>query len=698
MKSFILICLSISLPFLVFENHPGLAQNKKQLAKKMESSLISDDVRDSISHGQWKKVEESLKPLIGSVEKTSEPVMYWYGVSLFEQQKYSASIGPLTGAFKKKPQSVATARYLARAGFRTRSTKTIEDVLEKFPQDEVILNALGRRYFSQFLQLFSKKREADNSLAYENLSRSIRAFRKSIAANENFVDAHKRLALALHWADDESHAVRELLIADRLGALGFDSYSLLGKCYSALGDHERAETAYAAALKTNPKNWERLEWERAMALRKAGNHAEAVEILREIFRRDHAHKRVRFELGKAAYDSGDYSLALFAFNQAFQVDNSLDALVWSAKCSYDLGQDKLALKIIGRAFETRKKNTAQGNEPYYPHFWHFVKGQILFQQKDYRNAVTHLEKALEDWKSNMEYASWTVLAFKRLNDPYGLVRVAKYVGKNGHPQEALKLVDGVRKGWFFPPSKDHRGKRYRGGLSWYMFRAVAEIYESQNQYRSAFIMNQQGGINSKQDVRNSAGWIAFRAGEIQEAENIFKVYLEREKTEKYRQFSHHGLAFIAIHNGNAEEARRHARKLVTKRLSYFKETLLKRADLLAGDTSVVEKFDTLDLLGVYGDWFSGSGLARGLFVKGLFPKSPLEKTIPGLQAKDVILQVGSQKLINEAGLVALRKLPVPSKPVTVLVRRGRRYFEVKVDFNQVRELLQTSLVKKETKQ
>lgn len=671
-----------------------------QDSAKIDSS-IPKEAAEAIEAGNWEKVVTVLKPLAAEKE-TSEPVQYWYGVAQFHREEYSRlCIDALKKALKANPKSKITAQYLARAGSkmtdRKEAIKTIQPVLEAFGNDPVILRAMGKAQARLYLSTYWSYRDVTEPGIY--LEKAREYLEKAIAINPSDYQAHIDLVEVLDLTQDSATAIKHILIADRLEPLGHEAYVMLGQMYSEMGEHSRAADALKIAIELAPAKVKEVELDLGMELLEAKRSGEAVEVFRNIFKRNNMSRKVRFLLGRAAYEDGDYPLALFGFREAYKIDQNLEGLVWSARCAYDLGQDELAVKLVNRAIKEGKERAGEGKEFRIDRLWHFVRGRALWQMGDKKAAINDLEEAARRDPSNEEYARWAIYGFRQLNDPFGVVRVAKQYGLKGHAREALDVIRQLEQMWTMtPPQKDHRGKEYRGGITRQTMIAIAELYDELNLSKAAAVMCYMSGYNSRASVNSWASWLMYRGGNSPEAERMFNV-LAKGRTDSYKQQGFKGLAFMALLRRDGEAARKNAEAITVDYYKPMVTTTLKWADVFSDKAEAVKKLDKFDMLGIYGTSLDGWKFKCGLAILGFIPGSPLKKAEPPVRPRDVVVRVGKRYLNCWASVENLRKEEIPEGKTPVVIRRGDKMFEVYVDFSAVRKQLAEEMSnKKETTQ
>jgi len=119
---------------------------------------------------------------------------------------------------------------------------------------------------------------------------------------------------ALERGDTDSarRDLQRLLLEDARFAPGWD---LLGRCYEAQGELEKAGDCYRKAMRLDRRNWRsRYNW--GAALHRAGHVSEAGRWLREAARLAPAERCIHRLLGLCSFDLGDYEEALASFNRA----------------------------------------------------------------------------------------------------------------------------------------------------------------------------------------------------------------------------------------------------------------------------------------------------------------------------------------------------------------------------------------------
>ncbi len=656
---------------------------------------IPPEAAGAIEAADWEKVTEILGPLADANEVT-EPVHYWYAVARFHQEEHpDSTVEHLKAALEANPASLTTARYLARAATRMvvyeQALQAIGLALDAFGDDPVILRCAGRVEIKLHRSAY-KGAYRDVTNAAIHLQNAQEYLIEAIAIDPSNWQARLDLAEVYSRSGQYESAIEHLLIVDRLQPLGHEVYVMLGQMYAKTGDHSRAADAFQIAIELAPAKASEIEWDLGQSLLEAGRSAEAVEIFRKVYQRNNMSTTVRFMFGRAAYDDEDYPLALFGFREAYTVDHNLDALVWSARCAYDLGQDEMAIQLVNRAIEEGKQRAGEDKEFDVDALWHFVRGRALWQTGDKKAAIDDLEAAALDDSDNAEYARWAVYAFRQLKDPYGVVRIAKAHGLRNDPAEAMKVIRAIRPMWrILPPRKDHRGKRYWGGIAGQSQIALAELYDKQGYSRTAAALCYSAGYKSTGYVNSWVSWLMYRGGNSPEAERMFRKLARTGKTDIYKQQGLRGLAFMALRRRDGQAARQSAEAVTGEYYQPIITTILKWADVFDNEADAVEQLDTFDLLGIYSTWLRGFKFERGLSIQGFIPGSPLVRTNPPLRPSDVVIRVGTRHLSAWESVERLRKEDVPEGETPVLVRRGERMFEVSVDFaaarGEIRELI-----------
>jgi len=653
------------------------------VARGAEQPALPDGALDAIQAGEWEKLSSLLAPLTKDGADPGEQVRHWYGVALFHQGKMGEAIPQFTAAIKANPRCVTSGQYLARAGRAAKSDEAIETAVAAFPADSVVLGEAAQHFFRRYYwYMHPRSTEGERRTGRKRLRRGIELARTAVALDPANTDARVFLAKALKEAGHYDEAIENLLIADRIRPLGWEAYLLLADCFEWVSDWSSAAECYVAVAKTAPVQAHSANWLRAMALWRADRDDEAVEAFRQFFRDDFMHTKVRYYLGRAAYDAGDYPLALFAFRESYQADSKLDALAWSARCAYELGQDELALQLIDRAIAEGK---GRDKDFYVYSSWNFTRGRALWQLGRKKEAAVELEEAARK-VSTKDHVTWAIHAFQELDDPFGIIRVVRWYGREGHAKEAIPLLAEVPKLYPGFRFRDHRGKHYTGGVPYQTSVAVADVYEAAGDYRAAWFVYKQIGRGSPRTANAWTSWVAVRADALDEARKMFEVLTKRKGSKGDRKRGHFGLLYLSLLARDGEAAQEHIRGFVTNGGRGNMTTLLRWAKFYAGDPAALDEMNAYDLLGVFDDGFTGSSYERGVAIMGLLPDSPLAAGGYPVKPRDTLFMVDDWQLRDDLALAGL-KAEMPKGPTTVVIRRGYPRFEITVDLEKVREEL-----------
>jgi tetratricopeptide (TPR) repeat protein len=635
---------------------------------------LPEPARAALAAADWPKLAELLAPAAGK-DDAPENVRYWYGVALERQGQYGPAIPHLDAALRANPRDVTAARLLARAARETLDAGALDAALAAFPADGEILTDACRFHLRMCKRKHRGGDDSDKNESIAHKRRSLAFGRRAVAAAPDSADARIALARTLYWGNRTGEAARQLAYADRLAPLGYEAYDLLARCYMEIGAYDEAAAAYAAERELNPVKAHEVDWPRGMALWKAGRHAEAVEVFRSVFESNHPHLKVRYQLGRAAYDAGDYALALYCLRESYRLDRNLDALAWAARCAYDMGQDQLARTLADEAIAA-KKDDKKGA----PAMWHFVRGRALWQLGEKKAAAADLEKAVEKEPGNREYVEWAVYAYRELDDPLPILHVTKLFGRAGHPREAVAMIKAVQKRWPKPNLRDERARRYGGAAPELALTTMAEMYDQLGMPKLAWALYRRNIGPFSIPVNSWASWLAVRGGDLVSA-NLLFTQLTRRGSDWGKQRGYYGLAYLSLCKDDAAGARAAAGKITHERFRPMLPTVEHWAGVIAKEDGAGEKLDPVDLLGFCGVWHGWTGLQ----IDGLLPGSPLLSTTPPLRARDVLITVDGYQLHNAACVANLRKRPIPEEPVVVVVRRGDDIFEVSVDLAAAKE-------------
>ncbi len=431
---------------LLFVFLAGTPQTRASERGTVDVSLPAEAAA-AIAANDWEQVLTLLEPLAKS-DEPGESVHYWYGVALYHQDHCTMSLRNLNAALQLNPRALVTAHHIARVALAHPLLVEADDLqpaLAAFPDDPLVLTAAG----SVQHELATRRRRKpgkDDTVTWTHLDQARDYLARAIALDATNVTAHLEMVETLEKLEQWDRAIKHLLIADALEPLGHEAYVMLGQLYAEKGNHSAAADAYELAIELASSVPERVEWERGEALLNAGRSDEAVEVFRDLFNANNINRTVRFMLGRAAYDAGDYALALHCFRESHKVDHNADALAWSARCAYDMEQDELAVTLVNQAMDMRKQKWGEDSSP--DALWHFVRGRALWQMGDKKAAMDDLAEASAKDKANREYATWAIHAARKLNDPFSVIQAAKNYGYGRTPGRRWKLSARFRKRGF----------------------------------------------------------------------------------------------------------------------------------------------------------------------------------------------------------------------------------------------------------
>lgn len=247
------------------------------------------------------------------------------------------------------------------------------------------------------------------------------------------------------------------MLAELIQPLSPDDYRELARLLTKQGRYSQALQSLDAAMEVSATASIELVMDRATLLAKLGRFEEAAELYRQVFAHDRNHRVIRARLGDAAYADGNYPLAIFAYRESYLTDASLDSLAKLGLCAYDLGQDELAVHYVEQAIQASIKKYGDGFR--IPGDWCFTRGRARWNLDQPLDAADDLLNAVNQDPGNPEKVRWAVYVCKEIKAPHGLIDVARDWGLHGDPNEAIGVLQYVRANWFFPVSRDHRGRR-----------------------------------------------------------------------------------------------------------------------------------------------------------------------------------------------------------------------------------------------
>lgn len=690
-------CQRFVLGFLLVWGALELSAWKLNAQENLDVSSASNttELDEAIQKGEWEKVVSIANP-DGSkaIQELSDSELYALGLAYLNLESAKKAKPYLLQHLERNPNSTVTVELLAEVAYRRRDTKSLEQYLELRPGNVNVLISASKRYESMAYDQLDKELpethiefstlrnfKPGRSAANEYFEKAQDFIRQAIAANPDSYEARIRMALLQRNLDNDQAAIEQLLVANQIDPLSQDHYFMLAQLYQRVGEFENAFDAINMAIKAKPKLYPELMMLRAEIYSELGQYDKATEDLRLVFEKDHNHRTVRGALGDAAYGDKNYSLALFAYRESYRTDNKIGALAKIARCVFELGQDELAAAYINHAVQRSQEK----NEDFrVPSDWHFTRGRALWNLDKKIDAATDLLSAYQKDPTNQEKAEWALFAFKEIEDPHGMIEVARLWGLNKSVSESFQILGYVQRTWKYPVAKNHLGDRVVGHNRRMLY-VTALIHANDGSPKTAYFAWSQAFY----DWNLWACWLAVVADQERAARRGFRS-LVRSDTERTKQRAAAGLSFIELRSGNVAGVRENLELI---ELAYLKSSTLPistYAEVLE-DPAKVSELGVYDLAGIFGYYFESENGMKGLVVKGLLPGSPLKRSEPMVMPDDVILEIDNIRLDDFDRIEELHKRKPAGDQINLKVRRGETVFDVSIDVKESTDSILSAL-------
>ncbi len=670
-------------------------------------------IDDAVSAGQWQQVVELLEPHLA--EAPDEAVSYWYGVARYELGDAGGAVAHLNHALELSPDSIPTARYLARCYEDLADSAAAVALAKRFPTDAQTTFSAGKT----LIQEFARATPRDQSNYPLHQMNAITWLERSTAIDDQSAEAYRWLAFAYKksygwervlsgtlqsialglegWETQTltgdryrwEHALRSINQAIALGPVGWEAHTLAGECYEELHAPLQAAQAYLRASELAPQPQRvGLLLKGGELLNLAGEYHEAVQAYKQVMVLDFGHDEVRYRLGEAALNAKDYYLALWAFKESRALDGSIDSLYGVGRCQYELGNYEDAELLISQAIKEYDDSRDHHSADFWasirghPISWNYYLGRAQLGLNKRPEAKEALVKAFNAKPDNLIYARWAFKAYMMTDDPYGAIEVCEKLAEKGYPDVAMDGIAYVLKTWPRPRFRDlaagHRAPHTVEGE-----RAMAKIAYGGHRFREAVGWYRKlGRLEGKHQLRD-AGWVKLAAGDFQGALNSFRDLSQHDKR-PLREIGYLGGATTLILQGKAGEADKALSMIKNINLFPVRDACILWAGVAVGDREAWKMSDPFTLLGVVGWEFSEQKWNRGLIVRAILPGSLLDQSPVKVRPMDVLLKIGVTEVDNyEAIHSLLSNDDLWNGPVTVHLRRGSQFFYVQVRFLDV---------------
>jgi tetratricopeptide (TPR) repeat protein len=237
----------------------------------------------------------------------------------------------MTGAMTLQTR-LGEALALAQAGQADRATALLDRILQAVPGEPDALQLLGmiargrgdNVSAADYLRrsLASRPGQApllntlgNTLLDLGQLDEAIAAYHQAVALQPRFGDAFTNLGLACLGAGRGDDAVEALDRAVTIDPANAKAWAALGRAHGFLGLRDKALAAFRRSLALRPQHVPTLH-NFAVALRLAGQAAEAVALLERCAAADRQSAEIRYNLGHCHYDLGQLDHAATAYAAA----------------------------------------------------------------------------------------------------------------------------------------------------------------------------------------------------------------------------------------------------------------------------------------------------------------------------------------------------------------------------------------------
>ena len=660
---------------------PPVFGDEPQLPEQAEKAIAARD---------WPAVVSALTPVADVAP--SAPIHFWLALAHARSGDGARALRHVERAHALDPgdPSVAVVRALV-AGDMEMDWK--EDRLAQDPRHfPEIARAQGLAYDARFARLeaeYKLKPWRRSEAALTELSR------KSLRALEEAIEASDAEDPSVLWragfhalvAGRPQQAVEYLgrSLASEPG--GWEVHLHLARALTRVGRHAEAArhfdraiaTAPGSALPQVPSLKAGAAFARGVALLEAGRADDAVLAYRELLRIEPGFVGARRGLGDAAFAAGDLELALWAFGEAKVAEQDWAAPYWTGRCLLRLGRtedaERLMRETIAAAVEHNKTHEEKGERFHaVPRPWYHWLARA---QWDLGKRAEAVETVLAwTWGGlDLAYARWAFQACLQTDDPYGAVAVCAGLGSDAS-QEAIDGIHAVLSKWPTPRVADMRARK-RPPHTLVAHLALADLHEKRSEFHSAAEHYVKGGYligawaEAKTGVVNGA-WALHHAGRHEWAANVFAAIAKGSAA--WRSRARVGGATALLRLGRPDEVLRELESPLDAEQAANADALRLWAGVAARAQAPRGPIDPWTLLGVV-----AAVPTYGVSVRAVLPGGALEQgpflVLPG----DRIWRVGSTHLTDDAGIAALRALPVPSQPVEVELHRGSRRLTFLVD-------------------
>lgn len=651
---------------------------------------LPEAARKAIEARDWPGVVSALVPAADGTKSVA--VHFWLALAYARGGDGTRALRHVEQARALDPgdPSVAVVRALVAGDVEMDWKK---DRLAEDPRDfPDVARAQGLAYDARFARLeaeYKSKPWRRSESALGELSR------KALRALEDAIEGSEAEDAAVLWragfhaleTGRPEKAVEYLGRSLAIEPGGWEVHLHFARALTRVGRHAEAaphfdraiESAPRSALPQVPSLRASAASVRAAALLEAGRADDAVRAYRELLRLDPGFVGARRGLGDAAFAAGDLELALWAFGEAKVLEKDWAAPYWTGRCLFRLGRTEDAERLMRETIAAAAKHNAtwqERGERYHavPRPWRHWLARAQWDLGRRDEAV----KTVLGWNwsdLDLAYARWAFQACLQTEDPYGAVQVCAGLGSD-RAREAVEGIHAVLAKWPTPRAADLRAKK-RLPHTFAAHLALADIHARQHDFATAADHYVKGGYllgtwaESSSGVVNGA-WALHHAGRLEEAASAFAAIAAGSAS--WRARARVGRATALLELGRPDEVLRELEQASDAEQAPNVDALRLWAGVAAGAGAPRGPGDLWTLLGVVAAVPKYGVSVRAVLRGGALADAPLP-----LRPGDTLWRVGTTHVTDDAGIAALRALPVPSGPVEVEVHRGSRRLTFAVD-------------------
>ncbi len=289
------------------------------------------------------------------------------------------------------------ALILDELGNYTESVKTYETAIELNPNDSLYYNNMS--YSLNRLKRFNEALESAN---------------KAIMLNPQMANAYKNKAealLGLQLYEECFEACEEAL---NYYLYLTDAYVIKMKLFSRVRQYEEALAVYSRAADLGLSG-SKLIYEKANVFCQTGRYDEAIDLCNQALEADPKNYDPYFCKGLCHFNRENYQEALDCLDNAIQHGSvSEDVYYYKALSLLNISRINEALAVIDKAI---------GMNTTFRDRFHDLKGEVLFNQKRFDEALSEYKKAIE---KNPGFAPYYYSAGKCINNMKNHQEAIKY--------------------------------------------------------------------------------------------------------------------------------------------------------------------------------------------------------------------------------------------------------------------------------